>query len=77
MSTKVSITLDDAVLRFVDEAAVENRSRFINEVLRKEQRRILCEELKAAYIEQAADPYFQAEFADWDVTLGDGLANDA
>jgi hypothetical protein len=77
MSTKVSITLDDEVLRFVDDAAAQNRSRFINQVLRKEQQRIFLQELAAAYTEQSADPEFQAEFELWNVTLADGLDIDA
>ncbi len=76
MSAKVSITLDDAVLSFVDERA-DNRSSFINAILAREQQRILLEELAQAYTEQSADPEFQAEFAVWDVTVSDGIAADA
>jgi deoxyribodipyrimidine photolyase len=77
MSAKVSITLDDDVLRFVDRQAAKNRSSFINEVLWREQQRLFLEELSVAYREQSADPVFQEEFAAWDVTLSDGLRGDA
>ena len=72
MSKKVSITLDDEVLNFVDQSA-SNRSSFINDVLWKEKRRIFMNELKNAYKEQANDPEFQEEIAVWDVTVDDGL----
>lgn len=72
MSKKVSITLDDEVLEFVDRLA-SNRSSFINEILSKEKQRVLMKELEDAYKEQANDPEFQEEISVWDVTVGDGL----
>jgi hypothetical protein len=48
MSKKIGITLDDEVLDFVDGRA-NNRSSFINRVLREEKRRILMQELADAY----------------------------
>jgi predicted transcriptional regulator len=73
MTTKISITLDDEVRRFVDTVAIKNRSHFINQVLRQEQQRLFLEELGAAYAEESADPEFQAEFELWDVTIAGGL----
>ncbi|MDB9495217.1 hypothetical protein PN441_07930 [Spirulina major CS-329] len=72
MSKKVSITLDDEVLEFVDRLA-SNRSSFINDVLRREKRRIFMKELEDAYKDQANDPEFQEEISVWDVAVGDGL----
>jgi hypothetical protein len=72
MSKKVSITLDDEVLSFVDRLA-GNRSSFINEILWKEKRRIFMQELEDAYKEQVNDPIFQEEISLWDVTAEDGL----
>ncbi|MDJ0800612.1 MAG: CopG family transcriptional regulator [Calothrix sp. MO_167.B12] len=72
MSKKVSITLDDEVLEFVDGLA-SNRSSFINNILLKEKKRILMKELADAYKDQANDPDFQEEISVWDVTVGDGL----
>jgi len=72
MSKKVSITLDDEVLNFVDRLAV-NRSSFINDILWKEKRRIFMQELEDAYKEQVNDPMFQEEISLWDVTAEDGL----
>lgn len=72
MSKKVSITLDDEVLSFVDRLA-GNRSSFINDILWKEKRRIFMQELEDAYKGQVNDPIFQEEISLWDVTAEDGL----
>ncbi|MGI0491026.1 hypothetical protein ACN4EG_04370 [Alkalinema pantanalense CENA528] len=72
MSKKVSITLDDEVLEFVDRLA-SNRSSFINNVLWQEKKRIFMQELADAYKAQANDPEFQEEISVWDITVGDGL----
>lgn len=72
MSKKVSITLDDEVLEFVDRLA-SNRSSFINDILRQEKRRIFMKELEDAYKDQANDPELQQEISVWDVTVSDGL----
>jgi metal-responsive CopG/Arc/MetJ family transcriptional regulator len=72
MSAKVSITLDEAVLEFVDRSS-QNRSQFINEILSKEQKRQLLKELKDAYTELANNSEYQAEIKLWDVTVGDGI----
>jgi metal-responsive CopG/Arc/MetJ family transcriptional regulator len=72
MSKKVSITLDDEILNFVDRLA-SNRSSFINDILWKEKQRIFMKELEDAYKEQASDPMFQEEISVWDVIVEDGL----
>lgn len=72
MSKKISITLDNEVLDFVDQLT-SNRSSFINAILLKEKKRVFMQELKNAYREQDEDPDFQEEFAAWDIAVGDGL----
>ena len=72
MSAKVSITLDEEVLEFVDRSS-QNRSQFINEILSREKKRQLLKELEHAYTELAKDPEYQAEIGLWDVTVGDGI----
>jgi metal-responsive CopG/Arc/MetJ family transcriptional regulator len=72
MSAKVSITLDEEVLEFVDRSS-RNRSQFINEILAKEKKRQFLQELKAAYIELATDPEYLAETELWNITVGDGI----
>ncbi len=72
MSKKVSITLDDEILNFVDQFT-NNRSSFINGLLIKEKNNFLLKELAEAYEEQSNDLGFQSEMAVWDVAVGDGL----
>ncbi len=72
MSAKVSITLDEEVLEFVDRSS-QNRSQFINEILSKAKKLQLLKELEDAYIELATDPEYQAEIKLWDITVGDGI----
>jgi metal-responsive CopG/Arc/MetJ family transcriptional regulator len=72
MSAKVSITLDEEILDFVDRSS-QNRSQFINAILSKEKKRQFLQELEDAYIELANDPEYQAEIELWDVTVGDGI----
>lgn len=72
MSKKVSITLDDDVLSFVDQRA-GNRSSFINQLLLKERHRIFMQELEEAYLEDANDPVAKEERSLWEITVGDGL----
>jgi metal-responsive CopG/Arc/MetJ family transcriptional regulator len=72
MSAKVSITLDEEVLEFVDKSS-QNRSQFINAILSKEKKRQFLQELEDAYTELANDPEYQSEIELWDVTVGDGI----
>lgn len=72
MSAKVSITLDEEVLEFVDRSS-QNRSQFINEILSKAKKSQLLKELEDAYTELANDPQYQAEVKLWDITVGDGI----
>ncbi len=72
MSAKVSITLDEEVLKFVDRSS-QNPSQFINDILSKEKKRRCLQELADAYTELANDPEYQSEIELWNVTVGDGI----
>jgi metal-responsive CopG/Arc/MetJ family transcriptional regulator len=72
MSTKVSITLDQEILEFVDRSS-QNRSQFINEILAKENKRRLLQEIENAYTELADNPEYKSEMELWDITVGDGI----
>lgn len=72
MTTKISITLDDEIVEFIDTQG-SNRSKVINWFLIKVKQEQLQQELKAAYIDQNNDPQFWSEFKLWDRTTGDGL----
>ncbi|NJR46902.1 MAG: hypothetical protein HC775_14645 [Hyellaceae cyanobacterium CSU_1_1] len=75
MTTKISITLDDEVVRFIDSQGT-NRSKVINDFLQKIKKEQLQEALKAAYIDQNQDPNLWSEFKLWECTTGDGLDAD-
>lgn len=72
MSKKISIFLDEDIISFIDRQT-NNRSRFINEVLRQKQHKSFTQDLAKAYQDQASDLDFIAEVAAWDTTIGDGL----
>lgn len=78
MAKKVTITLDDEVLAFVDRQAAmtshkANRSGFINAVLAELQRQQLQTDLEVAYRRDAQDRAYQEEVSTWDCLAGDGL----
>ncbi len=72
MTTKISITIDDELVDFIDSQG-KNRSKFINQLLIEAKQEKLKADLKAAYIDQNNDPEFWSEFKMWDVTVGDGI----
>ncbi|HCF25661.1 MAG TPA: CopG family transcriptional regulator [Cyanobacteria bacterium UBA11049] len=78
MAKKVTITLDDEILTFVDRQAAAlddkaNRSAYINAVLAAHRRSVLEAEIIAALKEDAEDPEYQAEVAAWDCVARDGI----
>lgn len=76
MTAKISITLDDEIVKFVDSQG-SNRSKTINSLLTQVLQQQLEADLKAAYIDQNNDPNFWSEFELWDSTIGDGLDEEA
>ena len=72
MTAKISITLDEDALEFVDTLG-GNRSQIINQIISQAKKQDLERRLKEAYIEQNKDPQFWEEFKLWDSTVGDGI----
>ncbi|MBE9047244.1 hypothetical protein IQ255_23060 [Pleurocapsales cyanobacterium LEGE 10410] len=72
MAQKISITLDEEVLAFID-SQTNNRSQLINQVFDKLKKQQALNELEAAYIEQSQDEDEIAEIKLWDVTIADGI----
>jgi Arc/MetJ-type ribon-helix-helix transcriptional regulator len=70
---KVTITLEEEILRFVDQQAQGNRSSYINTLLAEQRRQTLAAEMIAALKRDAEDPEYQAEIAAWDSVVGDGV----
>jgi hypothetical protein len=70
---KVTITLEEDILQFVDQYAQGNRSAYINTLLAEHRRQILAAEMIAALKQDAEDPEYQVEIAAWDSVAGDGI----
>ncbi len=72
MAQKISITLDEEVLAFID-SQTTNRSQLINRVLNDLKQQHALKELEAAYIEQSQDEDEIAEIRLWDITIADEI----
>ncbi len=73
MKHKIAITLDDELLAFLDAQAKGNRSHYINALLAQQQQQQLKAELIAALQYDVNDADYQAEIADWDSVVEDGI----
>lgn len=76
MTHRTAITLDDEVYLFLNDVAGDNRSAYINELLKQERKNFLKQALIKANQEEAADLDYQEELQAWENTLSDGLSND-
>jgi antitoxin CcdA len=74
MTNRATITLDDDAYAFLEASAGDNRSAYINKLLKEEKRRVLEKQIMRANQEEASDLAYQQELMDWDVTLSDGLS---
>ncbi len=70
---KVTITLEEDILKFIDQQAKGNRSAYINAILAEQRRKILEAEIIAALQEDAKDLEYQNEISAWDNVAGDGI----
>ncbi len=76
MTHRTTITLDDESFAFLNNIAGDNRSAYINELLKQERKNHLKQVLLKANQEEAQDSDYQKELKEWDITLSDGLSND-
>ena len=76
MTHRTTITLDDESFAFLNNIAGDNRSAYINELLKQERKNYLKQALLKANQEEAQDFDYQKELKEWDITLSDGLSND-
>ncbi len=70
---KVTITLEEDILQFVDQYAQGNRSAYINTLLAEHRRRVLAAEMITALKQDVENAEYQAEIAAWDGVAGDGI----
>jgi hypothetical protein len=75
MIQKVSITLDEEVLAFID-SQTNNRSQLINQVFSNLKKQQALKDLEAAYIEQSQDEEEIAEIELWDGVVADGITDE-
>ena len=73
MTYRATITLDQEAYAFLLSTAKDNRSAFINDLLRKEKVRQLKKDILRANQEEANDIAYQEDFTKWDITLEDGI----
>ena len=73
MKLKIAITLDPDVLKFLDSQAEDNRSDYINSILKNKQEELLRLQTITALQEDASDPEYLAELKAWDTVAGDGF----
>jgi len=74
MTNRATITLDDDAYAFLEASAGDNRSAYINKLLKEEKRRVLEKQILKANQEEASDLTYQEKLMDWDVTSSDGLS---
>lgn len=73
MKQKIAITLDRELVSFIDRQAQCNRSDYLNSLITQERQKILADKIIAALGEDVQDPEYQAEIAEWDRLVGDGI----
>ena len=73
MTIRSTFTIDDEASAFLKSMAGNNRSAYINQLLKKEKQRILEKAIVKANQEEAEDLEYQEELSDWEETLSDGL----
>jgi len=76
MSHQMTITLDDDAYRFIEQHAQGDQSAFINRLLKEAQAKQLEDALKQACLEESQHQTYQAELAEWDVCIADGLTDE-
>ena len=73
MAKRLTISIDEEVYDYLEHAAGDNRSAFINELLRQHHLAKMKARMIQGLQEDAQDTDYQQEIAEWDITLADGL----
>ena len=72
MTYRTSITLEEQTYQFLMTSGIENKSSYINDLLKREQAKCLAEKIARANAEEA-DYLSDNHIQDWDEVLSDGL----
>ncbi len=70
---KITISLEEEILQFLDQLAQGNRSAYINSLLAQQRRQAIKAEMIAALLKDAEDQEYLAEIELWDRVAGDGI----
>jgi len=74
MTERTTFTLDSEAFAFLKQAAGNNRSAFVNQLIKDEKKRLLEQEILRANQEESQDSDYQKELVVWHTTLSDGLS---
>ena len=74
MNKRITITLDQEVLAYIDRKT-SNRSSWINQMIKEKQQQELMKQLEEGYKEMTSNPKIREEISVWDTVVGDGLDN--
>lgn len=70
---KITINLEDDILKFIDSQLKDNRSTYINAVLKEHRRCRLESQMIRSLQKDAQNSEYQGEIAAWDNVVGDGI----
>lgn len=70
---KVTITLEEKVLEFVDQQGKGNRSNYINQLLKENYKKQLEKQTIEALQEDIKNQEYQEEILAWNGVIGDGV----
>lgn len=73
---RTTVTLDEEAMNFLMASAQDNKSAYINNLLKQEKRRLLEQKILQSNLEEAGDEAYQEELSTWDITSQDGLNSD-
>jgi hypothetical protein len=73
MKQKIAITIDQELLVFLDRQAQGNRSDYLNALLSQERQKSLVAAMITGLQEDLNNPEYQAEIAEWDQLVADGI----
>ena len=75
MTERATFTLEEENYEYLVKKGGNNRSAFINNLIKEERKRELVKKLLEANKEEKEDLNYQKELEDWDTALSDGLEN--
>ena len=75
MAKNISITVDRENLEYLN-SQIENRSKYINELIAKDRRSKFEASMREGYIAQSRSKEMEEEDRLWEVTLEDGIEDE-